>query len=232
MSKFDLEKMQGAWRERSLQAESSLTLDVESARNRLKLGTRSAFKRHLHWLKLELVFGTATLIALLAFIFTHAQDLVYLAATAPLLALTVFAVSADFFHWRLLSKLNLSAPIVAVRAVIVSVRARRLLVAKWIALSACLLWLPLVAVLGKALFGVDLLRGLAFEFIAANIAFGALLIPIGLAVFRWFTQRFANAPTFQRFVENASGASFSAARTSFELEADFESVLDASKQVP
>ena len=232
MSKFDLEKMQGAWRERSLKAESSLTLDVESARNRLKLGTRSAFKRHLHWLKLELVFGTATLIALLAFIFTHAQDLIYLAATAPLLALTIFAVSTDFIHWRLLSKLNLSAPIVAVRAVIVSVRARRLLVAKWIALSACLLWLPLVAVLVKALFGVDLLRGLAFEFIAANIAFGALLIPIGLAVFGWFTQRFANAPTFQRFVENASGASFSAARTSFELEADFESVLDASKQVP
>ncbi len=77
----------------------------------------------------------------------------------------------------------------------------------------------------KAAFAVDLLRGLHFSVIAANLALGTLLIPICHVVFAWFTQRFGNAPAFQRLVEDASGTSFSAARASFESEANFESGL-------
>ena len=228
MSKLDLEKMQGAWRLHSQRVEASLSLDVAGVRNRLKLGTQSAFKRHLRWLGAEIVFGAATLIALLVFIVSHRSDVVYLAAALPLLAMVLFAVATDIRHWQILSTLNLSAPITQVRAIVDAVRARRLLVVKWIALSSCLLWLPLVAVLFKAAFAVDLLHGLHFSVVAVNIVLGVLLIPIGLVVFGWFTKRFAHAPAFQRFIDDAAGTSFSAARASFESEANFESGLLSS----
>ncbi len=229
MNKLNLEKMQGAWRLHSQQLDASLRLDAEGVRKRLKLGTASAFKRHLRWLKLEIVFGAATLIALLSFVIHERSDMLYLAASVPMLALVLFTVATDIRHWQILSGLNLSGAIVQVRAVLDAVRARRLLVVKWIALSACLLWLPLVAVLSKAAFGWDLLRGLRTSVIAVNIAFGVLLIPIGLLVFGWVSKRFAHAPALQRFVEDVSGTSFSAARLSFELEADFELNRESSE---
>ncbi len=229
MSTLDLDKMQGAWRQHSQRVEASLQLDVEGVRNRLKLGTASAFKRHLLWLTSEIVFGGATLLALLAFMISERTDVLYVAASVPLLALALFAFTTDIRHWRILSRLNLSAPIIQVRGVLDGVRARRLLVAKWIALSACLLWLPLIAVLCKAAFAWDLLRGLPVSVLMVNLALGILLIPIGMRVFGWFTERFEDAPAFQRFIENASGTSFSAARSNFELEADFESGLANSE---
>ena len=225
MSKLDLEKMQGAWRQHSQRLDASLSLDIAGVRTRLKLGTQSAFKRHLRWLAAETVFGAATLIALLVFIASQRNDLVYLAAALPLLAMVLCALAIDIRHWQILSALNLSAPIVQVRAVVDAVRRRRLLVVKWIVLCACLLWLPLIAVLLKAVFSVDLLRGLHISVVAVNVLLGVLLIPIGLVVFGWFAKRFANAPAFQRLAEDASGSSFSAARASFESEANFESDL-------
>lgn len=165
------------------------------------------------------------IIALLIFMVSQRGDLVYLAASLPLVAMVLFAFATDIRHWKILSTLNLNAPIVQVRALVDAVRARRLWVVKWILLSSCLLWLPLIAVLLKAAFAVDLLRGLHFSVIAANLALGTLLIPICHVVFAWFTQRFGNAPAFQRLVEDASGTSFSAARASFESEANFESGL-------
>ena len=225
MSNIDLEKMQGAWRQHGQRLDASLSLDIAGVRQRLKLGTRFAFKRHLQWLAAEIIFGGATLIALLIFIVSQRGDLAYLAAALPLLAIALFAFAVDIRHWQILSTLNLSAPIVQVRAVVDAVRARRLLVVKWLLLGSFLLWLPLIAVLLKAAFAVDLLRGLHISVIAANLVLGVLLIPIGLLIFDWFTQRFGHAPAFQRFVEDASGNSFSAARASFESEAKFESGL-------
>lgn len=226
MSTLDLEKMQGTWRQHNQRIDAALTLDVERVRNQLKQGTASAFKRHLRWLKLESIFGAAALIALLAFIISVRADAVYLAASLPLIAMALFTFTTDLRHWQVLSKLDLSAPILQVREVLETVRARRLLVAKWIALSACLLWLPLIAVLFKAAFGLDLLRGLHISVIAVNAALGLLLIPVGLFVFGWFTKRFAHAPALQRFIENVAGTTFSAARASFELQANFASSLD------
>ena len=229
MSKLDLETMQGAWRQHSQRVEASLILDVAGVRNRLKLGTQSAFKRHLRWLGAEIVLGAATMIELLAFIVSHRSDLVYVTAALPLLAMVLFALATDIRHWQILSTLNLSAAIVQVRAVVAAVRARRLLVIKWIALSSCLLWLPLVAVVLKAAFAVDLLRGLHISVVAVNVALGVLLIPLGLVVYGWLAKRFAHAPAFQRFIEDASGTSFSAARASFESQANFESGLTSGE---
>ncbi len=226
MSTLDLEKMQGAWRQQNQRIDAALTLDVERLRNQLKQGTASAFKRHLRWLKLESIFGAAALIALLAFVISVRADVVYIAASLPLIALALFAFATDLRHWTVLSKLDLSAPFLQVRSVLENVRTRRLMVAKWIALSACLLWLPLIAVLCKAAFGLDMLRGLHISVVVANAALGLLLIPVGLFVFDWFTKRFADAPAFQRFIENASGTSFSAARASFERQVNFASSLD------
>jgi len=228
MSMLDLEKMQGAWQQRNQRLEATLKLDIDNVRSRLQHGTASAFKRHLRWLKLEAAFGGATLIALLTFVISARSDALYLAASVPLIAMALFSFGTDIQHWQILSRLDFSAPILQVRAVLDAVRARRLLVAKWIALSACLLWLPLIAVLFKAAFGLDLLRGLHISVIAVNLALGVLLILIGLFVFGWFTKRFAHAPAFQRFIESASGSSFSAARASFEFEADFAASLDSN----
>lgn len=229
MNKLDLEKLQGAWQQQNQRVEASLKLDADGVRRRLKLGTASAFKRHLRWLKFEIVFGAATLIALLWFAIHERSDRLYLAASVPMLALVLLTVATDIRHWQILSGLNLSGAIVQVRAVLDAVRARRLFVVKWIALSACLLWLPLVAVLLKAACGWDLLRGLRLSVIAVNVAFGVLLIPIGLLVFGWVNKRFAHVRALQCFVEDASGTSFSAARASVELEAEFERNLESNE---
>lgn len=61
--------------------------------------------------------------ALLIFMVSQRGDLVYLAASLPLVAMVLFAFATDIRHWKILSTLNLNAPIVQVRALVDAVRA-------------------------------------------------------------------------------------------------------------
>ena len=225
MSDIDLDRMRTHWQQQGQRAQDKLLLDTERLRNVLSHRTTSAFRRHLHWLLLGIAAGAVTLAALLVFVAAHRYDALYLAAALPLLCLAGAELGVDVLQWWSLRRLDLSAPIHAVQGVLERVRSRRLRMVKWILLSAVLLWLPLVVVLVKGLLGVDLLRKLPASVTAANVLLGIVLIPAGLLMLRRLAPRVHRAPALQSLLDDASGASFSAAQGHWLSQARFDEQL-------
>ena len=228
MNELDLDQLRGSWRQQSRRIDATLSLDIERVRARLQLRTQSAFQRHTRWLLLALGFGAATLLALTLFIVQHRQDAAYLVASVPLLGLLLAEFVTDFRQWRTLARLDTSRPIAEVRAVLQTLRTRRLRMLRCVLLSCVLLWLPALAVLLKGLFGADLLRGLPFRVILANLLLGLAGIPLGMWLMRWLSKRLSGAPAWQRLVYAASGRGFSAAHHHFESQFGFEEKLSQS----
>lgn len=228
MSGMDLDQLRGRWQQQSRRIDATLSLDIERVRARLQMRTQSAFQRHTRWLLLALGFGAATLLALGLFTFTNRQDVAYLLASVPLLGLVLAEFVTDFRQWRTLARLDSSQPIIEVRATLQALRTRRLRMVRWILLSCVLLWLPALAVLLKGLFGIDLLRGLHFSVILANLLLGFACIPFGILLMRWLGERLSGAPAWQRMLDDASGSSFSAAQNHFESQLGFEAQLAQS----
>ncbi|KFN42568.1 hypothetical protein [Arenimonas oryziterrae] len=227
MTGLDLDALRGRWAASQRKQDEQLTLDVAAVRAALAGRTTAAFRRHSRWLLAGLVAGSACLALLLAFVVSHRHDAVYLLASLPLLALVLAELVVDVRQWRDIAQLDLSAPVLQVRARLDAVRTRRLAMTRWILLTSVGLWLPAIAVTLKGLFGADLLRGLHPSVVWVNLAVGLLFIPIAWAIARWISRRYATRPGYESFLDDAAGRSWSQARHAFDANQRFEDTLEA-----
>jgi hypothetical protein len=104
-------------------------------------------------------------------------------------------------------------------------RARRAAMAKWIALTALLLWWPALLVAFKALAGVDALRFVPASVVWVNLALGVAAIPIGLALSSWLSGRYGATAGYRRLQVEAGGESFKRAEDALAAREDFEAKL-------
>jgi hypothetical protein len=91
------------------------------------------------------------------------------------------------------------------------VRATRTRAAQWTLLLAPLLWTPLAIVLARAWLGWDVYAGLGPTYVLLNLAFGILVIPLGIQAARMCAQSPWLAPRWRRFVESLAGTSLARA---------------------
>lgn len=132
----------------------------------------------------------------------------------------------DWRQWRALSRLDLSAPLLQVQAVLDEIARSRAASGQWVVLWSVLLWLPLVLVLFKGLIGVDLLDHLHPSVIYVNLLVGTLFVPIALLLMRWVGGRYRQQPGFERFLDDVAGSSFGKAREQFAAQRKYDLALD------
>lgn len=219
---MDLDSLRGRWQESGRRADAALKLDAEAMRAALQARTHKAFRRHSGWLLAGLVGSAPVLAALLVFFLRHLGDWRYALMSGGLLALVGAEFVVDLRQFFALRKLSLDAPVLAVRAVLDGLRARRVTMTKWIALTALLLWWPALLVAFKALTGVDALRFLHASVIWANLGLGLAAIPFGLWLSSWLSRRYGASPGYRRLQSEAAGASWLRAEDAFAAREDFE----------
>jgi hypothetical protein len=97
----------------------------------------------------------------------------------------ILTIGSNVRQLLALSQLNLAGSVLATQKALLALRAERLRVNRSLLLFIPLLWTPLIIVLARSWFGVDLYHLLP-TWLAANLAFGLAFIPLGL----WLARRF------------------------------------------
>lgn len=222
MSGLDLDKLKSQWAQESQKLDNSLTLDVAAVREALTKKTVKAFRRHSYWQIIGLVFSAGAFIALLAFMFKHWSDKIYVLMAAPLAMLALGEAITDFRELRVSRMLNFDSSMLALNETLNSIRDRRLRMTKWIFLTAILLWWPLIFVLFKGLFGVDLVSSFHPSFHIINTAVGLAFIPAIYWVMHFISKRYASSSGFKNFLEETAGKSWSRARQQLDARQRFD----------
>jgi nitrate reductase NapE component len=222
MTGIDLDRMRIRWQQQSARVDSKLNLDIDAVRATLVARSTSAFRRHTRWLMAALCGDAVALILLAAFMLRHTHDWVYLVVAASLALVMLAETITDLHEWRTIRALDSSAPLIEVQARFDDLRSRRLRMTGWILLLSIMLWLPLLAVAFKGLFGFDLLRRLHWSVAVVNVAAGLLFIPFASTIAQWLSRRFAGSPAFQRMLDEVAGKSFDVARQSVQQRTSFE----------
>lgn len=222
MSGLDLDKLKSQWAQESRKLDNSLTLDVAAVREALTKKTVKAFRRHSYWQIIGLVFSAGAVIALLAFIINNWADKIHVLMAVPLAMLALGEAITDFRQLRVSRMLNFDTPMLALNETLNNVRDRRLRMTKWIFLTAVLLWWPLVFVLFKGLFGVDLMPLFHPSFHIINTLVGLACIPLIYGLMHFISKRYANSPGFKNFLEETAGKSWSRARQQLDARQRFD----------
>lgn len=226
MSFPDLDQLRAKWTQQDRRIDDSLVMDVEAMRAMLLRRAASAFVWHRRRRTLGLLVGGGYLAALLAFIALHWGQWNWVAAAAAQVPLLLAEILIDLRERSALRRLDLSAPVVHVRAVLDRLRWRRLRLVKGYLALSLLLWWPFVLVLLKALFGADLLNGLPPGVVLANLVAGVAFIPVALAVSWVLTRAFGRSQGWQRFMDDSAGMSWRHASDAFAEREAFEAALD------
>lgn len=227
MTGIEWEGMRTRWQSAGRDVDAQLRLDVAAVRAALQGRRTQAFRRHSRGLMFALAGGALVMALLLAFIAANLDDWRYVLMATALLALSAAEAVVDWRQWQVLSRLDFDRPLLQVRAELDGLRARRLSMTKWIFLAAFPLWLPMILVAMKGLFGVDLLRVIPANVFWINQIATLAFIPVFLAVAHWLMRRYARRPGFQHFLDDLAGGSWRKAREAFDADDRFEDTLQS-----
>lgn len=222
MNTLDLDTLRGRWAEQGRQIDQSLELDLAAVRKALTARTVSAFRRHSGWLAFGLVASLAVLALLVMFVIAHWGQWPWVLLALALLPLVASEAVVDVLEWRALRRLDFEAPVTMLNQRLDALQTRRLRQVKAILACSVLLWMPLVLVAFKGLFGADLLRVLHPSVLWINLAIGVAFVPLSLGVAAWISRRFGGSAGLRRFGEDAAGDSWAKARGELEAREDFE----------
>ncbi len=224
MNPLDLDTLRGRWAEQSRALDQRLHLDLSAVRAQLDRRTASAFRRHRGWLLAGLALAVPAILGLLAFITVHWGEWTWVLLAAVLLPLAISEGIVGFLEWRALRALDLSLPAIELQQRLDRLQTRRQRQTRLLLSCSVLLWLPLLAVLLKGLFGGDLLRGLHASVWWVNIGVGLAFIPLSLGAAAWWRRRFGAGA---RPASAGDGDSWARARAELGVRLAFD--LDAER---
>lgn len=194
---MELDEMQSAWRDLSDRldrlASGCAGLRVEMQKNEVARSLRST----LAWTAADLVGSAATLGLLGAFVASQTAWR-FIVPALVLYPLAIATLAASVAQCVLLVRLDYGDPVVAIQARLERLFMLRLRTIRMELLFACLLWLPIMIVLMRGIAGADL-YALGPAWLAANAAFGALMVPALWLLARYAGPRF-NRTAFGRFL--------------------------------
>lgn len=220
MNPLDFDTLRGRWADQGRALDQRLHLDLAAVRAQLDRRTASAFRRHRGWLLVGLAIAIPLSLGLLVFIASHWGQWAWLLMAGALLALAIGECVVGLLEWRALRALDLSLPAIELQQRLDRLQLRRQRQTRLLLSCSVLLWLPLLAVLLKGLFGGDLLRGLHASVWWVNLGLGVVFIPLSLGAAAWWRRRFEAGA---RTASAGDGDSWARARAELDARLAFES---------
>jgi hypothetical protein len=219
---MDLDALKQSWEDRDRQLDSTLRLNTLRL-HAVTVGKAGTALRRLSWLlKIELFFDILILIALGSFLAGHIAEPRFL---IPGLVLHVFVLLTAIDAGRqavAIGGLDMGQPIVEMQRRIESLRLQRLRTTRLVLLLSPLLWIPMLIVALKGLLGVDAYAIFDPVWLAANIALGLAVIPLGVWLARRYADRAQRSPLARRLARDLAGYNLNAAAGYLETLERFE----------
>jgi hypothetical protein len=217
---MELDDLKTAWRELDRRLDDHRALNLRVLRE-LKLDkTRSALRRLAAGPLAELFLNAFGALLVGSFLANHLTTARYAIPALVLQAAVLLLLAADLRQLVRIARIDWAAPVVQIQRDLAALRAERIRTTQVTFLAAPLLWTPFVIVAAQGLLGFDLYL-LGSAVIAANLAFGLAVIPLGLWIARHLGRRLS--PSFLRsLADDVAGRSLAVAQGHLEEIARFE----------
>jgi hypothetical protein len=222
MNTLDLDSLRNRWSAQGREIDAQLGLDLDAVRRLQTARTRSALGRHRGGLLVQLLTGAAGIGLLALFALRHGSEWPYLLAALPLLGLLAVHFIVDARQWRAVAGIDYSAPVVALRETLDALLQRRLRLVRTVVYISPLIWWPMLMVIVKGLWNIDLLDWMHPSVLPITALAGVAVIAIVELAAHAIARRFPQAPALRRFLDDLAGPTFQRASEHVESQLRFE----------
>jgi hypothetical protein len=218
----ELDDLKAKWEAHDRQLEKSLRLNRELLIATKLKPAESELRRLAIYAGLEAAMWLVIVVALGNFIAGHirmpglalsaaAVDMMSIGMLIALIRRMVGAMHIDY-----------SQPIADIQNQVEALRILRIRTTQWGLLCGTLLWVPWLAVVSQAIFGVDIYRSVDAGWLIVNVLFGLALFPAAIWVSKRCGDRIDQSPLIQRLMKDLAGNNLNAARGFLATLREFE----------
>lgn len=208
---MEIEDLKQRWQEQDRKLEASLQLNRSLLNEAVLNKVATATTRLFRLVTVELVLNLAVALWLGSFLAEHASEPRFL-LPAAVLAVGVIALIVDCVRQMVtLKTVDPAEPVAAMQKKLGRLRVQRTRTMQWILLTAPLVWIPLLIVGLEGLLGLDAYAIFSQRWLAANLLFGAAVIPLAVWTSRRYADRMERSPFVQRLMRDLAGRNVNAA---------------------
>lgn len=219
---MDLDELKTAWRELDLRVQANEARSAHLLREVSVRRTRASLRRFSAGVLFEIVCGLPAVGLLGWFLGLHYGEAKFALPAVVLALAALFSLAGNLAQFVASLRVDYSAPVLEIQHRIALLRAARIRSTQFTLLFAPLLWTPLAIVAARGLLELDLYSTLGSGVIAANLAVGLAVIPLGIQAARFCAQRLEHSPVLKRLADCIAGYSLTRALESVDEIERFE----------
>jgi hypothetical protein len=224
----ELDELKAKWEQHDRELEKDVQLSRELLSAAKLRPAESAMRRQAIYAVLEAAMWLVIAIALGKFTADHIRT-TWLAVSA----IAVDLMSLGMFNALIqrvirTSHIDYSRPIAAIQKQVETVRILRIRTTQWGALGGTLLWVPCLAVVLQAAFGLNIYRSANTPWLLVNVLFGAAVFATAIWVSKKYGDRVHRSPFLQRLMKDLDGNNLTAAQGFLASLKEFDALADNS----
>ncbi|MGC9991275.1 MAG: hypothetical protein ABSD52_02595 [Candidatus Cybelea sp.] len=208
---MELEELKALWKQnnRKLEASTRLNALLFAQWNLRKADT--SLKRFARGITFELIVNLIGIGALGWFAADHAGEPKFFIPAAILDLYAIALVIAGARQLFELRSLDYDEPVVAIQSRLQRLRLARIRATMCTLLFAPLMWVPLLIVASRWLFGIDIYAAASPAWLAANAILGLAVIPLAIALAKTYGSRLERGTPMRFLADEIAGRSLTAA---------------------
>lgn len=219
---MNLDDLQTHWAEYDRKLDLSLRLNMRLVRESILQKADTSLRRLSLLIAIETAINFVAVAWLGSFAAEHfrSPELLIPAVILDVVAIVLLAVGIR--QVIALRTIDYSEPVLAIQKRVETLRIERMRITKWILILAPLLWIPLLVVMVQGLFGVSFFEVLPIRWIATNVIFGLVVIPLMIFLSDRYADRMQRSPIVQRLMNDIAGRNLNAATAHLAELREFE----------
>lgn len=202
---MELDDLKQRWTELDRKLDTAIHMNTHFLQAALHGKAETALKRLSRWLWVGLGVNVVAALWLGSFMADHIRQPRFWLPAVGLHLCVIALIIVSIYELLALSKVDYGAPIVCIQRRLESLRVLRIRSTKWTLLVSPLLWTPLFVVMLKSFFDVDVYAHFSTAWLAANLLFGVLVIPVVIWISRRYADRLERSPLLQRLLRDIAG---------------------------
>jgi hypothetical protein len=219
---MELDELKEKWAEHDRKLDESIRLNRQLLRDLYARRARFALWRLAAMLAVGAIFILAVVVFLGHFIATNWSMPRFVWPAVALDLMTIAALAALVAQIGLALSINYDKPVAVIQKRLETLRKFRIRYSQAICLTMTLTWTPVFIVGMKASLGWDVYHLFDTTWMVVNLAFGFLVLGIGVWGARHFGDRLSDTASGRRFLRDLAGYNLNAASGFLKTLAEFE----------
>lgn len=218
---MEIEEMKNLWADSNRRLEASMRLNTALLKHLNVRKADTSLKRLSRQVTFELISNVLAIVLVGSFAAAHVHELRFLIPVFALGVYLIALVAAGSRQLVQLGAIDYDHPIVTIQKDLAELRLRRIRTTLGTLLFAPLMWVPLVIVALRGIFGVDIYAA-GGAWLVANALFGLAMIPLAIFIANQCGSRIASHTVTRSLADAIAGRSLAAALDRLDSVRRFE----------